>query len=243
MELLLRGIVVYILAIVLLRLLGKSLTFQQKPYDFVVMMLIGSASAALIVNKNIPLVNAIIALIGLAGTHALISMASLSNWLGRWIGGQPDLLVRNGRIVKANLIKNQISVDQLLSGVRSKGYRTLADVEFAILEPGGQLSVIPKSQARPITPRDLGIDTAYEGLPVPLVTDRRVEKVNLESIGLDTAWLKRELAARGIPQTDDVLLSLLDTDGTLYIAEQPPGSAVKAFFLGEGKDGRQGDPA
>lgn len=109
------------------------------------MMLIGSASAALIVNRDVPLFNAIIALGVLALMHIIISISTLSNFLKGFIGGHPDILIRNGHIVKENMIKNQINVEQLLSGLRNKGYRRLHDVEFAILEPNGQLSVIPKS--------------------------------------------------------------------------------------------------
>jgi uncharacterized membrane protein YcaP (DUF421 family) len=128
--------------------MGKGLTFQQKPYDFVVMMLIGSASAALIVNIQVPLLNALIALGVLALLHTAISVLALNNFAKYLVVGRPDLLVRNGRIVKENLIKNQVNVEQLLAGLRLKGYRRLHDVEFAILEANGQLSVIPKAQHR-----------------------------------------------------------------------------------------------
>lgn len=240
-EVVYRAIVVYILAILLLRLMGKSLTFQQKPYDFVVMMLIGSTSASLIVNRDVPLLNALIALVVLALLHTIISTATLHNRLKKWIGGQPDILVRNGRIVKSNLIKNQVNLEQLMSGLRTKGYRSLADIEFAILEPAGQLSVIPKSQARPVQTRDLGVETPYEGVPTNLIVDGHVEKVNLKNLGLNAQWLRDQLQSRGLERTDDVLLAVLDSDGSLYIAEQPPTNVVKAFFVGEGKDQRQGD--
>lgn len=236
MEVVTRAIIVYIWSIILLRLLGKGLTFQQKPYDFVVMMLIGSASAALIVNRDVPLINALVALAVLALLHSIISISTLNNYLKGIIGGQPDLLIRNGRIVKANLIKNQINVNQLMAGLRNKGYRRIHDVEFAILEANGQLSVIPKSQLRPVTPADLQLNTTYEGIPTPLVIEGKVFKENILALGLDTNWLEKELSKRQLKKADNVLLALIDTDGSLYIAEQPPINAVKSFFVGEGKD-------
>ncbi len=235
-----RAIVVYLWSIILLRLMGKGLTFQQKPYDFVVMMLIGSASAALIVNREVPLLNALVALGVLALLHILISVSTLNNFLKGFIGGHPDILIRNGCIVKENMIKNQINVEQLLAGLRNKGYRRLHDVEFAILEPNGQLSVIPKSQLRPATSADIQLNTNYEGIPTPLVIEGKVIKENLRSLELDENWLNTELAKRLLKGPESVLLALLDTDGSLYIAEQPPISPVKAFFLGEGKDKVQG---
>ncbi|MCR3923098.1 MAG: DUF421 domain-containing protein [Firmicutes bacterium] len=235
-EVVVRALIVYPWTILLFRLLGKGLTFQQKPYDFMVMMLIGSAAAALIVNRDVPLLNALAALVALAIMHTVISLFSLNNTLKGFIGGKPDLLVRNGRIVKENLIKNQVNLDQLLSGLRNKGYRRIHDVEFAILEANGQLSVIPKSQLRPVNPADLQLKTVYKGIPTPLVIEGKVIPESLRALQRDEAWLTAEIAKRGLQGTEQVLLALLDTDGSLYIAEQPPINPIKAFFVGEGKD-------
>lgn len=240
MEVVTRAIIFYIWAVFLLRLLGKGLTFQQKPYDFMVLMLIGSSSAALIVNRDVPIFNGVVAMTVLALLHTLISLGTLSNLLKDIVGGKPDILVRNGRIVKENLIKNQVNVEQLIAGLRTKGYRRMHDVEFAILEAGGQLSVIPKSQLRPVTPADLQVNTSYEGTATPLIIDGKVIKENLYSLGLDENWLNAELSKRNLKGAGDVLLASIDTDGSLYIADEPPINYIKAFFLGEGKDKKQG---
>ncbi len=240
MQVVVRAVIFYLWSIILLRLLGKSLTFQQKPYDFVVMMLIGSASAALIVNREVPIINGIVALTVLALLHTLISISTLSNSLKEIIGGQPDLLIRNGRIVKENMIKNQVNINQLMSGLRSKGYRRIHDIEYAILEANGNLSVILKSQLRPVTPTDLEVATNYEGIPTPIIVDGKVIKENLNALGFDEAWLMGELSKRGLNKISSVLLALLDTDGSLYISEQPQVNYIKAFLFGEGKDSSLG---
>lgn len=240
MEIVTRAIIFYIYAVILLRLMGKGLTFQQKPFDFMVLMLIGSASAALIVNRDVPILNGLVAMSILALLHTLISICALSNSLKAILGGRPDILVRNGRVVKENLIKNQVNVEQLLAGLRTKGYRRIHDVEFAILEAGGQLSVIPKSQLRPVNPTDLQLNTGYEGISTPVVIDGKLIKENLDSLGLDENWLVTELAKRNIKGVRKVLLATIDTDGSLYVAEQPPINYLKAFLLGEGKDRQQG---
>lgn len=240
MEVVTRSIILYVLSVLLFRLMGKGLTFQQKPYDFAVIILIGSAAGSLIVNRDVPLLNAVVAMVVLALLHALVSVSTLNNFLKSIVGGKPDLLVRNGRIVKENLIKNQINISQLLASLRNKGYRRISDVEFAILEANGQLSVIPKSQFRPVTPVDLKLDTIYEGIATPLIIEGQIVKENLRSLGLDNKWLMDELSQRKLKGADQVLLALLDTDGSIYVAEQPPLNVVKSFFLGEGKDTSQG---
>lgn len=240
MEIIMRVIIFYIYAVILLRLMGKGLTFQQKPYDFMVLMLIGSTSAALIVNRDVPILNGIVAMTLLAFLHTVISIGALSNPLKTVLGGRPDILIRNGRIVKENLIKNQVNVEQLIAGLRTKGYRRIHDVEFAVLEAGGQLSVIPKSQLRPVNPTDLQLSTSYEGISTPVVIDSKVIKENLYSLGLDEDWLATEISKRKIKGVEKVLFAAIDTDGSLYVAEQPPINYIKAFFLGEGKDNQQG---
>ncbi|MFW6270214.1 MAG: DUF421 domain-containing protein [Bacillota bacterium] len=235
MEVVYRAVIFYFWAILLLRLLGKSITFQQKPYDFVVMMIIGSASAALMINRDVPIFNGMIALTALAILHTLISVSSLNNYMKKIIGGQPDIIIRNGKIVKQNLIKNQINLNQLMAGLRIKGYRRIHDIEYAILEANGQLSVIPKSQIRPVQPKDLEIKTDYEGVSVPLIMDSVIMKKNIKSMDITVDWLKEQLSNRGL-KVKDVLLASLDTDGSLYIAEQPSINHIKAFFVGEGKN-------
>lgn len=240
MEIITRAIIFYLYAVLLLRLLGKGLTFQQKPFDFMVLMLIGSASAALIVNRDVPILDGLAAMTILAVLHTVISIGALSNPFKAVLGGSPDILIRNGRIVKENLIKNQVNVEQLIAGLRTKGYRRIHDVELAILEAGGQLSVIPKSQLRPVNAADLQLSTSYEGISTPVVIDSKLIKENLYSLGLDEDWLATELSKRRINGVKKVLLASIDTDGSLYVAEQPPINYLKAFFLGEGKDKQQG---
>ncbi|MFW5982285.1 MAG: DUF421 domain-containing protein [Halanaerobiaceae bacterium] len=235
MEVVYRAVIYYFWAILLLRLLGKSLTFQQKPYDFVVMMIIGSASAALMINRDVPILNGIVALLVLAILHTVISISSLNNVLKGIIGGQPDIIIRNGQIVEANLIKNQINLNQILAGLRIKGYPRINDIEYAILEANGQLSVIPKSQNRAVQPQDLELKTNYEGLAVPLIMDGVLLKENIKDLGIKRQWIDEELDSRGL-EIKDVLLAVLGTDSSLYIAEQAPINYFKAFFVGEGKD-------
>jgi len=85
-----------------------------------------------------------------------------------------------------------------------------------VLETNGQLSVVPKSQKRPVNPEDLGLETKYEGLPTPLVVDGQVDVQNLRRIGLDEQWLRSELARFGARRPGDVLYAALDTQGRLF---------------------------
>jgi uncharacterized membrane protein YcaP (DUF421 family) len=108
------------------------------------------------------------------------------------------------------------NINDLLEQLRLKNVSNIADVEYAILETSGQLSVILKSQKRPVTPEDLNLPTKYEGLPSALIIDGYIMLDNLKKTNLSVDWLQTELSKFGIKRLKDVLLASLDTEGKLY---------------------------
>jgi len=130
---------------------------------------------------------------------------------------KPDIIIINGKVDKEALTRNRMNLPFLLSLLRLKGYAKVADVEFAIIEPDGNLSVIPKSQSRPVTPNDLNVATQYEGITLPLIIDGEIQYNNLKFAKLDVAWLNQEIMKAGAKRAEDVFLAELDTTGKLLI--------------------------
>ncbi|HWI65629.1 MAG TPA: DUF421 domain-containing protein [Symbiobacteriaceae bacterium] len=228
----LRALVVYPLTIFLFRLIGRSLQFHSRPYDIAVQVLIGSAAAALIFDTEIPLWKAFTSLGTLVLMHSVLAFVSLWHPVKNFLVGQPQVLVENGRVLKANLILNQIAVEELVAALREKGFPELADVEFALLEASGKLSVIPKSQARPLTPRDLDLQTDYEGLATLIISDGIVDAANLHKVNLDEAWLQSQLAKRGVSDPREVLFASLDTQGELFVVRNQDVPFLQSIFKG-----------
>ncbi len=139
---------------------------------------------------------------------------------GRIIQGEPIVLIKNGKILEDTMRKVRINLDDLLMGLRRNKLPNLSDVEFAILEPNGKISVIPKSQARPVRPQDLKIDTQYEGLPVMVIEDGNILEDNLEENNLDSKWLEKELKRQGIHDVNEVFAATLDTQGRLFVSKK-----------------------
>lgn len=213
-----RVIVVYLALLIAVRIMGKQQIAELTPYDFLIAVLFGSLA-------GLPLVEAKVGV-----NHTLISMATLTFWqvglaflalkvpfVGRLIQGGPLVVVQDGKIIKKNLLRGRYTIDDLLSLLRIKGAPDIADVEFAILESNGQVSVIKKSQARPVTPADLGLPTEYVGIPTVLVEDGQVLYENLVKVHLDMTWLNERLRAFGIQDVNQVFLASLDTSGKLFI--------------------------
>jgi len=131
--------------------------------------------------------------------------------------GIPSIIIRGGEIIESEMRRVRYNLSDLMLQLRLKGVSDIADVEVAILETNGELSVILKSQRRPLVPADLGIETEYEGLPLILIVDGVANEFNLRQAGLDNQWLRDRLQERGIGSVEEVLLASLDTVGRLFV--------------------------
>jgi uncharacterized membrane protein YcaP (DUF421 family) len=196
------------------RLIGKRSIAQMTTYDLaIVLILINIAAEPLVYKINSKAV---------AGCFTVTLVSILLGWLSLrkafyHMDSKPVILIGNGNIDKEALFKTRLNLPLLLSMLRLKGYSAVSDVEFAIIEPDGNLSVIPKSQARPVLRRDLQINTEYEGLALPLILDGEIQYNNLKYAGISPDWLNREIQKAGAVRTDQVFLAELDTGGRLYV--------------------------
>ena len=127
------------------------------------------------------------------------------------------ILIERGKILEKEMTKNNYNLTDLLEELRIKNVPNIADVEFAVLETNGQLSVIPKSQKRPTIPEDFYIITKYEGLPLTIISDGKLNSKNLQQGNKDLTWLKGELKKQTFDKIEDVLLASLDSSGILFV--------------------------
>lgn len=212
-----RTLILFTLVVIAIRLMGKRQVGKLQPYELVIIVLIADLAAVPMENIGIPLISGIIPILTLLFAEVTISYISLKNERLRGIvSGRPSVLVENGKIVESELSKLRYNVNDLLEQLRTKNFPNIADIEFAILETSGEVSVIPKSQKRPLNPADLKIPTRYEGIPMTLIIDGYVFENNLAKINLSVEWLKRELQKFGIHDFKQVLLASLDTEGNLF---------------------------
>lgn len=218
LEILIRAVGAFAAVIFITRMVGKSEVGRLTITDFVNGIVIGSIAAALVFELSEP-----------AGYYAFglfvfMVLTLFSQWAGmkyrplhKILNDEPTMVVHNGKILEGNMHKMRYTVDDLTSQLRQQGAFNIADVEFAVAEPNGQLSVLFKSQVTPITPQDLNIPTKYKGVPSELVVDGVVIRQNLAQNNLDEKWLLGELQKQGIQSLKEVFYASLDTDGNLYV--------------------------
>ena len=212
-----RALILYLIVVVVMRVMGKRQIGQLQPFEFVITIMLAELAAVPMQNTGIPLINGIIPIATLLIAQIAFSYINLKSEKARAIiCGKPSILISGGLIVEEELRKQRYNINDLMEQLRSRNVPNIADVEFAILETSGQISVIPKSQKRPVMPEDIKLETKYEGLPVELIVDGRILLNNLSKIGLNETWLKQELNKLGITDKDEVLFASIDTSGNIF---------------------------
>jgi uncharacterized membrane protein YcaP (DUF421 family) len=215
---LIRSVISFAVLLVLMRLMGKQQMAELTFFDYVVGITIGSIAATLSVQLNQNTTSTLAGLVIWALLPIGLAYLSLKSvWIRKVVEGEATVVVENGKILEQNLAKLRLSMDDFLSQLRIKNIFNVADVEFALFETSGKLSVQLKSQRQPLTPADLKLPTQYTGLPTTLIEDGKVLKDALKSLNLSRAWLQYQLAKQNITDTDQVSLAQLDTTGQLYV--------------------------
>jgi len=212
-----KSMVIFVMLIILTRLIGRKLLSQMSFFDFVIGITIGTIAGAYVtttIKGHWVLVSPVF-LTAATITLGFLTIKSLS--FRKIVEGEPVVLIQNGKILEENLFKLRYHLDDLEMQLRSKDIFDLNQVEFAVLEAHGQISVLKKSQYLPLTPKDMQISTNYQGLASEIIKDGQVIEQNLKQNNLSLDWLFQELNRQKINKISDVFYANLNTDGTLYI--------------------------
>lgn len=213
-----RTIILYGLVVIFMRMMGKQQIGQLQPYELVVAIMIADLVAVPMQNKGIPLITGIIPILTLLLSQLFLSYISMKSLKARSIiCGTPTILIEKGRILTSQLQKERYNINDLLEELRVKGYPNIADVEYAILETNGSLSVIPKSDKRPVTPQDLNLTPQYEGLPMPIIIDGKIIEKNMKEANISIDWLNEQLKMWHIQNVKDVLFASFDSNKVLTV--------------------------
>ncbi|MCM3570883.1 DUF421 domain-containing protein [Neobacillus mesonae] len=217
----LKGIGIYILALFLTRKIGTKLISQMNFFDFVMGVCMGPLVANAIIDKQFATLSGTTALILFAILTVFAGYLSLKNiTLRKLFNSEPITLVEKGTIVDENMKKMKLTINELKMKLREKNAFHLADVEFAIMETDGNLSVLPKSDKKPLTPSHMNIQTTSSGLEKDIIIDGAIMEENLTSAGFDKEWLISELNKQKIKDCSEVFYAGLDNTKKLYISKK-----------------------
>lgn len=198
-----------------MRLMGKKQIGQLQPSELVVALFIANLASASMANIGVPLINGLIPIMTLFVIEKLLSFIALKSERGRGlICGTPSIVINKGVIVQKELQSLYFNINDLLELLRIKNFFDIQDVEYAILETSGDLSVIPKGAVKPLTPKDMNLNAQSDVLPITLIIDGRTNSQNLRISGLDENWLQNELVKNKISSVRDVFFAYVTPDLT-----------------------------
>lgn len=213
-----KSVVVLMLLMTMSRIIGRKILSQISYFDFVVGITIGTLGATYIsqmVKGHWILLSPVV----LTLTTVFWELVFMKSLKLRKLGqGEPVIVIQNGKVLDKNMKKLRYSLNHLEMQLRDKGIFDFSEVEFAILEPFGQLSVLKKSQNLPLTPQDIKLSTNYKGLPTEIIKDGKILEENLVQNSLKRDWLNEELEKLGISDATEVFYAALNTQGELYVS-------------------------
>ena len=207
---------------IIAKVIGHKQMSQLDFFDYITGITIGSIAAELATELEEPM-NPLIAMIVYGAiTFILTVITSKLPKMRKFINGTPTIIMNDGKIYRRNLKKAKIDLSEFMVMCRQEGYFDLADIQTAIFEYNGRLTVLPVSTKRPIKPEDVSLTPQPEYISTEVIMDGRVLDENLNRMGLDTKWLESQIKVQGFKNTKEILLGICDQDKnlTLYRSEQ-----------------------
>ncbi|GMQ61902.1 DUF421 domain-containing protein [Vallitalea maricola] len=213
-----RGVIGFFSLLIFTRLLGKQQVSQLTLFEYILGITIGSMASTLTTDLSSSAWPHWVGLVVWVTLVFLVQLLAIKfPIVSEYINGKPRVLIANGKILEKNLKQLRYSLFELLEQLRINNIFDISQVEFAILETNGQLTVLKKSQFQTLTPNDMNISTDYIGLSKELIYNGVILEHNLNKVNLDEKWLIDQLKTRGIKSPLEVYLAVLKTSGELYI--------------------------
>lgn len=218
-----RAIIIYIIVLIVMRLMGKREIGQLQPFELVISIMIADLASIPMTDSGVPIFNGIVPILGLLCMHLVITLLNIKSVNIRKVTcGKPTVLVYRGKIDEEALKRERFTISELQERLRGKDVFNLGDVEYAILETNGEVSVILKPNKRNTTPEDFNIEPEYEGMPYDLIIDGKIMYENLNKIGRDKNWLVKEVKKfKTIPE--DVFIATIDGKGNFFCQRKEKG--------------------
>lgn len=220
-QLIIRIALGFMVLFALARIMGRKEISQMTFFNFVSAIAIGSIAANLVVSRDLSVRNGVIALVGWAVITLAMDFIDIKFKAARTLTtGQPVIVIRDGKIMEDSLRKVRLDVDKLEALLREKDVFSTAEVDYAIFETSGKLSVMKKENKQSVTKGDiqlLNMKQKVTPIATEVVSDGKVNAKNLTKLHLNQDWLNQQLKQQGINSIDEVFYAEVQQDGTLYV--------------------------
>lgn len=204
---------------VIAKIIGRKQMSQLEFFDYVNGITIGSVAAELATELENP-IRPFIAML-LYGLIA-VTLSIITNKMPsarKIINGEPIIIMNNGKIYKQNLKKSKLDLNEFLCLCRQEGYFNITDIQTAVFEYNGKLTVLPKAAKRPVNPTDINVIPPAETPNTEIIMDGKIMTANLKRLGLDRDWLQKELKCQGYKNAENILLGICDGNNQVTFFE------------------------
>ena len=218
-----RGAISLVALFLIAKLLGKKQVSQLTLFDYVIGISIGNFAAEITINLDAKLIYGLVAVVEFGLIAYIISILTMKSiTLRRFFMGTPTVLIEKGKILEAGLKKVHFDINDMLEECRTNGYFDVSQIDYALMECNGELSILPKDKYRPVNVGDLNLKEKLQGLCANVIIDGKIMHHNLTNMQKDEEWLKAQLNIKGYNEKD-ILLATLDVNDKLVIYQRNTG--------------------
>lgn len=218
-----RGLLSLITLFLVTKLIGKKQVSQLSLFDYVIGISIGNFAAEMTINLESEELYGIIAVLLFGGIAYLVSVSTMKSIkLRRFFMGSPTILIEHGKILQDNFYKVKYDINDMLEQCRVNGYFDISEIDYAIVEANGELSILAKSEYLPVNRNDMKLKVSKNGLCANVIIDGKVMYNNLNKINKDEKWLNKELRLKG-KDISDIILATVDINDKVVFYERNKG--------------------
>jgi uncharacterized membrane protein YcaP (DUF421 family) len=231
LDVFIRALLSLITLFLIAKMLGAKQVSQLSLFDYVIGISIGNFAAEMTINLESQYLNGILAVVVFGFVAYFVSFLTMKSIkLRRFFMGTPTIVIQKGKLLESNLKKLKLDVNDLLEECRCNGYFNIEEIEYAIMEVNGNISILPKGKYKPVVIQDLDLEVPKQGLCANVIIDGKPMSNNLKIALKDEAWLLNEINKQGYDDYSKILLATLDINGELTVYERNLHETPKNFL-------------
>ena len=218
LTIIIRSIIIYLIVLIVFRLMGKRQIGQMQPFELVLTLIIADLATIPMAEVSVPVLHGVVPLLTLSVLHFVITLITKNSaTLSRVISGKPVIIINPKGLDYKAMKQLNLSTDDILAALRNCGYFSISQVQYAIMETNGKVSVMPKVESAPATNGALKLDEEESFVPITLVSEGKFMSDNLKVAGLSEESVLELIVKNGGKKVKEVLLFTIDKAGQVYL--------------------------
>ena len=202
---------------VIAKIMGHKQMAQLDFFDYITGITIGSIAAELATELEAPWKPLIAMIVYGIVALGLTILAHKFPKTRKYVNGTPTIVMDNGKLYRENMKKAKLELSEFMVLCRQEGYFNLNDIQTAVFEYNGRITILPKSEKRPLTPEDMNITPEKAGICTEIIMDGRILHENLKRLGLDLTWLDKQLKKQKYDNAKEIYLGICDKNNNLTL--------------------------